>query len=125
MTNQAQKTDLGNSDPIEDAREALADAIGAVLRAATTSTDPRGALIPLAEGWGPIKANTLVAAAKRGELAAYRLERGRLVAWERDVRAFVEREPVTVAVERDAGAANGTGDAQLAALTVACQGGGR
>jgi len=68
--------------------------------------DPRGPLVILATGWGGLPGGTLTRWARRGRLRAFRAERGKLVAWERDVRDAVEVEPVTTS----------TGDAGLDAL---------
>lgn len=52
--------------------------------------DPRGELVALNQGWGPVPPATLKRWARTGRLRAYALERGKLVAWERDIRAAVE-----------------------------------
>ncbi|MEQ9319727.1 MAG: hypothetical protein RIF41_11255 [Polyangiaceae bacterium] len=65
--------------------EAVTEAVGA---------DARGELVQLSEGFGPVKGSTLMAWARSGRLRAFRADRGRFVAWERDVREAVEADPV-------------------------------
>lgn len=57
--------------------------------------DQRGELVVLADGWGPIGGATLQRWARGGRLQAYRAERGKWVAWERDIRNAVEVEDDT------------------------------
>lgn len=59
---------------------------------ARTAGDPRGELVALNQGWGPVPPSTLKRWAREGRLPAFALERGKLVAWERDVRRSVEVE---------------------------------
>jgi hypothetical protein len=83
--------------------------------------DPRGELVALAGGYPPnapperktIAGATLLRWARDGRLVAHRLERGKLVAWDRDVRDAVEADGVTVQHEPDE--ASGQLDALLAA----------
>lgn len=65
-----------------------------VIDATDPSGDERGELVVLAEGWGPIRPNTLRTWAKTGRLRAFTVERGKLVAWSRDIRDAVEAEPL-------------------------------
>jgi hypothetical protein len=55
--------------------------------------DVRGPLVLLAGGWQGIRGATLARWAREGRLRAHVLERGKLAAWERDVRAAVEAVP--------------------------------
>ena len=55
--------------------------------------DPRGRLIELRGGWEGRSGSTLVAAARRGDLRAFEVERGTLVSWTVDLCAWVERRP--------------------------------
>ena len=68
--------------------------------------DPRGELVALNQGWGVVPASTLKRWAREGRLAAFALERGKLVAWEQDVRRAVEveryRPPSPLVVTHDA-----------------------
>ena len=61
--------------------------------ATATAEDRRGELVPLADGYGPLSGSTLARWAREGRLRAWRADRGRLVAWTRDVVAAVEAEP--------------------------------
>lgn len=53
----------------------------------------RRKLISLSDGWQCVSGATLRAWAKSGRLKAFRVERGRLVAWERDLVSAVQAEP--------------------------------
>jgi hypothetical protein len=84
-----------------DARVTLRCACGRehTLDVAPDPGDERDALVVLRDGWGPLTGSTLAAWARSGRLCAWRAERGRLLAWERDLRAAVEREPYVATPE--------------------------
>ena len=67
------------------------------------ATEQRGGdrLVPLAEGFGPLSGSTLMRWARLGRLVAFRADRGRLLAWERDVRAAVEGDQYTAPNPKD------------------------
>jgi hypothetical protein len=58
--------------------------------------DPRGELVALNDGFGPVAGATLLRWARTGRLRAFRAARRRWVAWTVDVAAAIEREPVPV-----------------------------
>lgn len=57
--------------------------------------DPRGDLVALRDGWQGIAGATLLRWAREGRLRAFTLDRGKLVAWEHDLRCAVEASPVS------------------------------
>lgn len=82
--------------------------------ASRESVDQRGALVVLRNGWPPIPPATLMRWAKTGRLRAFEAERGKVVAWEADIRTAVEANPV--APTRALGNAQATCDEAARAL---------
>ncbi|MEZ4444552.1 MAG: hypothetical protein R3B72_36090 [Polyangiaceae bacterium] len=85
---------------------ALLGVVASVVGARGGAGDPRGELVALNQGWGVVPPSTLKRWAREGRLPAFALERGKLVAWERDVRRAVEveryRPPSPLVVTHDA-----------------------
>lgn len=65
----------------------------------TATRDPRGSLVVLNDGWGPIPGGTLNRWAREGRLVSHDLGRGKRGAWEASIRAAVEAKPATAAAK--------------------------
>ena len=72
-----------------------AEALRAAIRDAMVTADPRGALVVVGDGWGPLTGPTLRAWVKAGRLRAFRGARQQLLAWEADVRARDDDQAAT------------------------------
>jgi hypothetical protein len=97
---------------VTDVEQAIVDLVRNA--AQSVAADQRGTLVALRDGFGPLSGSTLAAWSRSGRLRAFTAERGRLVAWEADIRAAVEAEPYTPVARRRGAHASGGGDDLLA-----------